>query len=301
MKHLLSLSTIAVGAAIFLVAVLPFAAMSMQPSKDADNTENLIEATPIVQDYASNVVRPVLGPYGKKDKLTLLLNVADILIDAETGVQTNQIKPSNYIIYDKLEILKLGFFITFGLSPEQKENIRSWRSKYMRDNPADVFFAPSADEIIKARAAFGCSHYARSFISVVKALDLIGKPEELRYVVSCKADDYNNALEKKDYEATINGHQFVLVKIDTKWIAINTSKGEFTKMPEGFSPDAVGPPRNVSIRFASYPDIVFALRKIGTDYNDDCGDNSLRALMNIYRSGDAQQAEFKWNRCDEDG
>ena len=42
-----------------------------------------------------------------------------------------------------------------------------------------IFFAPSADDIIKTKAAFGCSHYARSFIAVVKALGLIDNPENL--------------------------------------------------------------------------------------------------------------------------
>ena len=45
-----------------------------------------------------------------------------------------------------------------------------------------------------------------------------------------------------------------------------------------------------------YPGVVFLIRKIGTDYNDDCGDNSLTALMNISRSGDSQHAEFLWER-----
>jgi len=88
-----------------------------------------------------------------------------------------------------------------------------------------------------------------------------------------------------------------MVKVNSKWIAINTTKSEITEMPEGFSPDSCTPPGNISIRFKSYPsDIVFLLRKIGKDYNDDCGDNSLSHLMNISRSGDPQDAAFKWER-----
>jgi len=200
------------------------------------------------------------------------------------------------IIYDKLEKIKLGFLMTFNLSSEQKKNLKAWHSKFMQKNPADVFFAPSADEIIRTKAAFGCSHYARSFIAVVKALGLVDKPEDLRYVISSKADNYNQALEKMDSEMTINGHQFVIVKIASKWIAINTSKTEWTAMPEGFSPDFLNPPQNIPIWFESYLDVTFLLRKIGKDYNDDCNDNSLAALMNISRSGDAQDSNFKWER-----
>jgi hypothetical protein len=241
-------------------------------------------------------VKPVLDSYAKRDKLSLLLKISDILIGSELGIHANEIKPSTFIIYDKLEKIKLGFLVAFKLSPEQKEILREWHSKFMHKNPANVFFAPSADEIIKTKAAFGCSHYARSFIAVVKALGLIDKPEDLRYVISSKADDYDKALEKMDSGMTINGHQFVIAKIDSKWIAINTSKSEWTAMPEGFSPDSLNPPKNIPIRFASYPGVTFLLRKIGKNYEDDCNDNSLAACMNISRSGDAQDSNFRWER-----
>jgi hypothetical protein len=262
-------------------------------SKD---TVSLVDVTPEVIEYATGTVTPILDSFSTNDSLSLLLKVSDILIDPETGVQINAIKPSTYIVYNMLDKIKLGFLKTFKLTSEQKQILKAWHSKYMDENPADVFFAPSAHEIIKTKAAFGCSHYARSFIAVVKALGLINNPEDMRYVVSCKADDYNEALEKSDIEMTINGHQFVMVRIDGNWIAINTSKSEWSAMPEGFSPDSVSPPKNIPVQFESYPDLTFLLRKIGNDYNDDCNDDSLSSLMNIYRSGDAQDDDFKWER-----
>ena len=87
-----------------------------------------------------------------------------------------------------------------------------------------------------------------------------------------------------------------MIRIDSKWIAINTSKSEWTAMLEGFSPDLMVPPDNVPVRFASYPEVTFLLRKIGNDYDDDCRDNSLTGLMNIYRSGNAQSSDFKWKK-----
>jgi len=212
----------------------------------------------------------------------------------ETGLRTYSLK--NQI--EKLEKLKIGFFYTFSLSSERKQILKSWRSKYMQANPADVFFAPSADDIIKTKAAFGCSHYARSFISIVKALGLVNNPKNMRYVITSKSDNYNQALETLDTESTINGHQFVIVKIASKWIAINTSKSEWTPMPDGFTPVSVVPPKNISIRFASYPEVTFLFRKIGKDFNDDCDDNSLVALMNIYRSGEATNSTFLWDKFD---
>lgn len=262
----------------------------------SQNEVSLIEATPRIREYAINTVKPALDCYAKRDKLSLLLKISDILIGSELGIHANEIKPSTFIIYDKLEKIKLGFLVALKLSPEQKEILREWHSKFMHKNPANVFFAPSADEIIKTKAAFGCTHDARSFIAVVKALDLIDKPEDLRYVISSKADDYDKALEKMDSGMTINGHQFVMAKIDSKWIAINTSKSEWTAMPEGFSPDSLSPPKNIPIRFASYPGVTFLLRKIGRNYDEDCNDHSLAALMNISRSGDVQDSNFRWER-----
>jgi len=260
-------------------------------SKDAGS---LIEVTPIVKKYAFNVVKPNLDSYDKKDKLSQLVKVSEIISDSELGVQTNAIKPSKFIIYDKLETLKLGFLYTFNLSSEQKQILKTWRSKFMRSNPADVFFAPSADDIIETKAAFGCSHYARSFIAVVKALHLVTNPEDLRYAITSKSDNYNQALAKGDKDMTINGHQFAIVRIGGKWIALNTSKSEWTQLPDEFTPDSVVPPKNISVRFASYPEVTFLFRKIGKDFNDDCNDSSLIALMNIYRSGDANNQDFKW-------
>lgn len=258
--------------------------------------ESLISVTPAIKAYALNTVKPVLDSYEKKDELSQLLKVSEIITDSKLGVHINAIEPGRFIIYEKLEKLKLGFLYTYGLSSEQKHILKAWHGKFMQTNPADVFFAPSADDIVKTKAAFGCSHYARSFISIVKALGLVKDPEDLRYVISSKADNYNQALENNDKESTINGHQFVIVNIASNWIAINTSKSEWTPMPVGFSPNSVIPPENIPIRFASYPGVTFLLRKIGNNFNDDCNDNSLAALMNIYRSGDVDNPGFLWDR-----
>jgi len=262
----------------------------------SEEDNSLLEVTPEIREYAMNTVKPALDSCVDMNKLSVLLKISAILIDPVIGIDANKIEPSKFIIYDKLHKVRLGFLITGKLSSEQKEILKTWHVKFMQENPADVFFAPSADEIITTKAAFGCSHYARSFIAVVKALGLVEKPEELRYVVSCKADNYNQAFDNNDKEMTMNGHQFVLVSITSNWIAINTSKGDWIEMPEGFSPDILRPPNNIPLRFESYPGVTFLIRKIGEDYYDDCDDNSLQALMNIYRSGEAQDSSFKWDR-----
>lgn len=280
---------------IFLLLIFTACSIVAVPAFP-ESRESLLKVTTNVMEYSINTVKPAIDSSPNRDKLSLLLKVSEILNDPKTGINSNRIGPNDYFIYDKLQTVWLGFLFSWRLSPEQRQIIRRWRDGFMQKNPADVFFAPSADEIIRSNAAFGCTHYARAFIAVVKALGLVDKPEDLRYVISCKADDYNRALEKKDYKTTINGHQFVMIKMNSKWIAINTSKSETTKMPEGFSPESCAPPRNIPLRFESYPGVVFLLRKIGRNYDDDCGDDSLSALMNISRSGDTRNADFEWEK-----
>lgn len=271
---------------------LSFASPAFPQSQEA-----MLDVTPSVVEYATKTVKPALDACEKRDVLSLLLKVSEVLHDPEKGISLNKIPPSDYFVYHFLDKVKLGFLLTWKFSSDQKMMLERWHDKYMQNHPADVFFAPSSDEIIKTRAAFGCTHHARAFIAVVKALGLVEKPEDLRYVVSSKADDYNRALEKNDADMTINGHQFVLARVGQRWVAINTSKSESSMMPEGFSPESCTPPRNIAVTFASYPaDVVFLLRKVGKDYNDDCGDDSLSHLMNISRSGDTENAAFQWVR-----
>lgn len=256
--------------------------------------ESVLAVTQKVEEYSSTIALPRLNDKPTQDVLEQLLLVSKTLLDPHYGVAINKMDPSKFMVYNILSKAKLGFISTIGLSHLQKQTLRRWQRKYMQNDPADVFFAPSADEIIGTRAAFGCTHYARAFMAVVKALGLINRPEDLRYVISSKADDYNLALENQDVHETINGHQFVIVKIDDRWTAINTSKGASMTLPAGFDPDAIVPPHNTPIRFQAYPDVVFLFRKIGTNWDDDCGDDSLLALMNISRSGAPDDSNFLW-------
>lgn len=285
------------AARIFPLLLAFVVCFSIATAAFPEDKASLLAVTPDITAYATGTVKPVLDACPGRDELSLLLKVSEVLNDPEKGIGVHKIDPSGYFIYNLFDKIWLGFLYAWKFSPEQRNMLQRWHAKYMRDNSADVFFAPSADEIVKSRAAFGCTHHARAFIAVVKALGLIRRPEDLRYVVSSKADDYNRLLEKGDHRATINGHQFVLTRIGSGWVAINTSKSERTAMPADFSPDSLMPPQNIAVRFESYPArIVFLLRKIGKDFNDDCGDDSLSHLMNISRSGDPQDAAFKWDK-----
>ena len=258
--------------------------------------EDPITVTSVVEEYANLIVKPSVQNINRKDKLSLLRKISETIISKEHGVNSNAIEPSKFIYYDIFDTLKLGFLVTLNLSSQQKQNIRSWHAKYMSDKAADVFFAPSASEIIKYRAAFGCTHYARVFMAVIKSLKIIENPDNLRYVVACVANDYNNAYNNQDYKMTINGHQFVMARVDNGWYAINTSKAEIVEMGNEFSPDKISAPNNTAIQFPSYPKVTFLFRKIGKTYNENIQDTSHHKLMNIYRSGESNSQSFSWNK-----
>ena len=279
---------------VVAICVLCFSCAKSVVNNSLQNEDTTI-VTSEVEEYANSVVKPLISHIPKEEKLSMIQKVSEIILSKEHGVNANAVEPSKYIYYDIFDTLKLGFLVTVNLSSQQKQNIKNWHGKYMSDKAADVFFAPTASEIIKDRAAFGCTHYARVFISIINALEIIDNPGDLRYAVSCVAKDYNKAYKKQDYEMTINGHQFVMVRIDSKWYAINTSKGETIEMAKDFLPDKISPPNNTSIQFPSYPEITFLFRKIGKDNSDNIQDNSLIKLMNIYRSGESNRQSFSWN------
>ena len=279
---------------VFAICVLCISCAKSVVNNSLQN-EDAIVVTSEIEDYANSVVKPLISHIPREDKLSIIQKISGILLSKEHGVNANAVEPSKYIHYDIFDTFKLGFLVTFNLSSQQKQNIKNWHAKYMSDKAADVFFAPTANEIIKDRAAFGCTHYARAFIAIIKSLELIDNPLDLRYVVACVAKDYNKAYKKQDYEMTINGHQFVMVRISSKWYAINTSKGETIEMAKDFSPDKISPPNNTPIQFPSYPEITFLFRKIGKDYSDNIQDNSFIKLMNIYRSGENNHQSFSWN------
>ena len=277
-----------------VILLLVSCSSSRRDGAFSQSREPLLAVTPNIDHYASMAIVPHLTDKRGQDTLAQLLLVSETLINLQDGVSVNKINPGRFMVYNVLSKVGLGMLSTIGLSPVQKQILRRWHKKYMYADPADVFFAPSADEIIGTRAAFGCTHYARAFIATVKALGLISRPEDVRYVISSRADDYNRSLKNRDFDATINGHQFVIVRIESEWIAINTSTARSTPLPAGFEPDAVAPPHNIPIRFPTRPHIVYVLRRTGTDWDDGCEDRSLSALMNISRSGNPDNSAFRW-------
>ena len=150
---------------VFAICVFGFSCAKPNVNRPLIN-EDSTSVTSEVEEYANSVVKPLISHMPDEDKLSKLRKISEVILSMEHGVNVNAVKPSKYIYYDIFDTLKLGFLVTFNLSSQQKQNIKNWHAKYMEDTPADVFFAPSASEIIKDRAAFGCTHYARVFIAV---------------------------------------------------------------------------------------------------------------------------------------
>lgn len=136
---------------LLLIFCFTLSCASQPPRPLAEKKISLIQVTPDVTEYAYSTVKPVIASHPEKDRLSLLLKVSEILNDPVTGIGKNKIAPDDFMIYDMLSKIKLDFLVTVKLSPEQKQILELWHSRYMGENPADVFFAPPAGEIIRQK------------------------------------------------------------------------------------------------------------------------------------------------------
>ena len=262
-----------------------------------ERTHSRVEVTPAVRKYSEDMLRPGLKNIDNSHRLKLLLSLGRLLLDDRRGVAGSHLSPEEMMRLSgsaKGEYVPAGSEVLIDLPGDKRETARILYNTYMRPDETGIYFGPSAGDIFRFRCAFGCTHFARAFVAAAKSLGIIRDPRELRYVVACKGDEYNRCVADNDRKSPMNGHQFVMVRISNQWFAINTSRvDEYVVMPENFNPDDLGK-ANIPVVFKSYRDVTFLLRKIGKDSNDDCGDTSLQALMNIYRSGDEDSSEFRW-------
>jgi hypothetical protein len=285
--------------ALLSALLLPLNANAANIGPGADSS--LLQVTKAVNEYAQNIVKPRLNHIPSEDRLQQFLEIINVLLDPKDGIASSGLSVPDFMNLAQKsgqQIVSPDSELLDELPDNKRENLRILHNKYMLKHVTGIFFGPSAHDIIKYRSAFGCSHYARAFISIVKALNLVENPVELRYVVSSKYDDYNKCVDLKGAQCpTINGHQFVLVKIQNNWVALNTNRrNDYVVFPEGFTPDLNLKKTNIPIIFNKIPGVIFLLRKIGKDYSDDCGDNSLVGLMNISRSGESNSSELGWGK-----
>ena len=284
--------------ALLSLLLLPLGANAANDNPGAD--QSLLEVTQDVRNYAHNTVKPRLSHIPPNDRLLQFLEIINVLLDLKDGISSSGLSVPDFmgLAQDSgRQIVSPDSELLDDVPDNKREKLRILHNKYMLQQVTGIFFGPSASDIVKYRSAFGCSHYARAFIAIVKALQLIEKPTDIRYVISSKYDDYNKCVELEGADCpTINGHQFVFVKIQENWVALNTNKpNDYVVFSEGFTPDLNLKKTNIPIVFKKLPGIIFLLRKIGKDYSDDCGDSSLAALMNISRSGDANSSELRWD------
>lgn len=232
----------------------------------------LLAVTPEIERYAGDIGK-TFGP--------------------EDGVEAKLAKVAEYMHGDE------------GLAFEHLKGFRRVRgylvmARHLLGGVSGIFFAPRAGEIVKYRTAFGCSHYARAYIAILKALKIPGL-EDVRYVVSSSHTDYRSACPEKGAPRaeglTINGHQFVAVKYGGKWWFINTSYKGLEKVPAG---DMDHLAKDIAVAFPSYAKESgsghdkLLVRYIGADPDDGACDVSFAALMNISSSGDPASPICRW-------
>ena len=286
---------------VLLLIIIP-TSCSLKHDSNVNDDPNLLSITETIQNYSNDTILKKIND--EPDYLSKLLKIVSILLDKNLGISTSNIDPNDFMklsFISRQHAIGQGSILLYMLPNTNRETIRVLHNKYMLQDASCIFFSPTADDVIKYKFAFGCTHYARAFISIVKSLHIVQNPKNMRYAISCNSIDYNNYLVSDDKNNfTINGHQFVIIKIKNKWYAINTNRlNDYTVLPDTFSPDMNIYKKNYPITFKAIEDKTFLLRKIGKDYDDNCNDNSFCKLMNIYISGNHLSNDANWKKYED--
>ncbi|MCK5106969.1 MAG: hypothetical protein KAI33_06210 [Elusimicrobiales bacterium] len=265
---------------------------------------SLLTVSPDIKEYALNISSGFKSDFSIESKIKHIIKY----IHGENGLNPKVFSPNGFFnlhaAFKGKNIKRIGKIKD--LPKFKKPDISVIKAyaqiynKYMVPNAREIVFAPTASDIIKHRMAFGCTHYARAFIAIAKALKLF-KPEDIRYVVSSSHTDYNKACSSKgavyDGPDTINGHQFVLLRYDNSWWFINTSNKIFEKVP---AKNLDYRKQNLTVKFPSYAKNkgsghnILLVRYIGKNFNDGTCDNSFDNLMNISVSGKIDNNVCLW-------
>lgn len=266
---------------------------------------DLLAVTPSIGKYASDIAATFKTGDSAEDKVKAVI----AYMHGKNGIGTANFSPDIFI---RLHTAFKGGKITrpeeaakaIGLPKTGSAARTAYNEiydKYAVPDFRGVFFAPTASDIIEHRMAFGCTHYARAFIAIAKALKLFS-PADMRYVIASSHKDYGNACPVKSSQAsgiTINGHQFVLLRYNSHWWFVNTSNKDFEKVPAATLNYLEN---NLIVRFPSYAKNsnsghnMLLVRYIGESYDDGACDNSFDRLMNISASGKIDSDICLWKR-----
>jgi len=169
---------------------------------------------------------------------------------------------------------------------EQVELYREMHNRYSRHGIANLFFGPTAEDVIHFKMAFGCSHFSRAIFSLVKLAKIV-PDDDIKYVAAVSVPDQEKICKSHKDDVMANGHQFLLIKIDGVWNYWNTSASALELLP---APDwKEWRSKNEIVQFPSLykmPDRGrVAVRAIEEKPNQPLCDNTLERLRNIYRSG----------------
>lgn len=182
-----------------------------------------------------------------------------------------------------------------GVKEHEHETYREIHNRYSRYGVSKLFFGPIAEDVIRFKIAFGCSHYSRAILALIRSSGII-PADEVKYVVAVSTADQLKVCTVNAEEDMANGHQFLLLKLDGKWNYWNTSSPALELIPTKHqSPRML---LNTVVKFASLhkmPDEGrVVVRAIEGEDTDPICDGTLAELRNIYRSGKASDPICRW-------
>ena len=181
------------------------------------------------------------------------------------------------------------------VAKEQSELYREMHNRYSRYGLSTLFFGPSAEDVIHFKMAFGCSHFARAILALVRLAKIV-PDDDVKYIAAVSMPDQEKICLSNTDDTMANGHQFLLIKINDQWKYWNTSAPKLELLP------ALNwrswRDQNEIIQFASLfkmPDNGrVAVRAIEENSSAPLCDNSLEKLRNIYRSGNSDDMVCHW-------
>jgi len=251
-----------------------------------DSCDKLTLAGPSVKAYAAKLEEKILKKASVRERLGHLLKTIHTLDPIDNNKPDLQVQAAIAEKFGADELpnssLITGILKKFGSAAEANAEIyRQVHNLYGTKGMSFVFFGPSAEEVIRLRIAFGCSHYARALKALIIETGTLA-PVDVRYVAAVSTADKKKLCESKNQELMANGHQFLSVKIKGIWYYLNASSAdlELIRQLQPF-----GQERGEKVMFSSlskWPDNGKVEVTQIEQFNKLICDDSLIALREIY-------------------
>jgi hypothetical protein len=208
-----------------LMTILFFLVCGIAQAKEA--CDDLTAAGPAVKSYATKLKEEILRKSTSEERLLYLLNSIHVRDRIDANKPDLQIIGAIAEKFGAKEISSGSSFSDllkkFGKAAETNaETYRQIHNSYGIKGVPSVFFGPTAEDVVRLKIAFGCSHYARALKALILETGTL-ESSDVRYVTALSSADENKLCHSKNQDYMANGHQFLSVRIKGVWYYLNAS------------------------------------------------------------------------------